>query len=69
MQLEQIQTIEAKVERELFDWEGCVNCCEVIRKMKGSILAYKSYLVQEGEALDQMVDRFRATASEARDGL
>ena len=57
------------MEKELFDWQGCKNCCEVIRKMKTSILAYKNYLEREGEALDQLVDSFRVKASEARDGL
>ena len=51
MKLDQVKAIEEKIESEVFGWQGqCNKCCEVLRRMKGSILTYKGYLENEGEA-------------------
>ena len=41
-----------------------MKCCEVLRKMKGSIMAYKGYLEKEGEEFERLVDNFRNKISD-----
>jgi hypothetical protein len=48
------------VEQSIFrEGNSCDSCCNLMRKMKNSILSYKKYLEKEGEQFEMFVDSFK----------
>ena len=52
--------IEEVLEDEAFE-DGCDKCCTFLKKIKNSLMDYKSYLVQENTYIDEVYKKYKRT--------
>ena len=46
---------------EVFNGEACGKCCEILKRMKESIIKYKKYLEGEAGEFEKLYDKYKKT--------